>query len=302
MFVKLTKGTMKGIGFSTLEAVRRYGPRNVRDLFIADFKQLVRASPKQNIAGNSYQLYCGEYIGEEISNTTVNRSSFWSWVFSGSWKIWLSPMTEPSMTWYTVGYRGLSYSSPSLTNWPAPEAELKVLHFSRLLAVFQPSQRFLGYHGERCVTSQKRLPRNFEPRSFDYCHANEGSLITWLTKEPRTPSCWWIKRVFFLKVARIWYTGLVCIKVSKWRTMGKENALESKVILQTAWRVNKILWWILPQKVHFTNFLSLWFVLEIRSSERLKGGKRSLIHMMRSWLPMIFALTTDNFPVPLLYT
>ena len=176
MYVKLTKGTMKGIGFSTLEAVRRYGPRNFRDLFIADFKQLVRASPKQNIAGNSYQLYRREYIGEEISNTTVNRSSFWSWVFSGSWKIWLSPMTEPSMTWYTVGYRGLSYSSPSLTNWPAPEAELKVLHFSRLLAVFQPSQRFLGYHGERCVTSQKTAAKEFRTAVFWLLSRKRGKL------------------------------------------------------------------------------------------------------------------------------
>ena len=66
---------MKGIGFSTLEALRRYGTRKFRDLFIADFKQLVSTSPKQNIAGNSYQLYRREYIGEEISNTTVNRSS-----------------------------------------------------------------------------------------------------------------------------------------------------------------------------------------------------------------------------------
>ena len=75
-FVKLLKGTMKGIGLSTLEAVGKYGLRNVCDLFIADFKQLASASPKQNIAGNSYQLYCREYIGEDMSNTTVNRSFF----------------------------------------------------------------------------------------------------------------------------------------------------------------------------------------------------------------------------------
>ena len=201
-----------------------------------------------------------------------------------------------------MGYRGLSYSSPSLTNWPAPEAELKVLHFSRLLAVFQPSQRFLGYHGERCVTSQKTAAKEFRTAVFWLLSRKRGKL-DYVTNQGTANTVVLVNKArFFFKVARIWYTGLVCIKVSKWRTMGKENALESKVILQTAWRVNKILWWILPQKVHFTNFLSLWFVLEIRSSERLKGGKRSLIHMMKSWLPMIFALTTDNFPVPLLYT
>ena len=35
---------------------------------------------------------------------------------------------------------------------------------------------------------------------------------------------------FFWKLARVWYTALVCIRVSKWRTIGKKNALEGKAI------------------------------------------------------------------------
>ena len=91
-------------------------------------------------------------------------------------------------------------------------------------------------------------------------------------------------------------------KISKKLSMFQRSERQ----LQAAWTVCKVHRWIFASESsrhqgHFSDDMC-WTLVDIRSSERLKDGKRPLLHMMRSSPPVIFALRTDNFPVPLLCT
>ena len=199
-----------------------------------------------------------------------------------------------------MGYRGLSYSSPSWITWPAPEAELRVLHFSRLLAVSQPSHRFLGYHGKRCVTSQ-----NYSDEVFCCCHAIEGSLIAWQTWTANIVVLVNKACLFFCwKVARVWYTAFACKKNFKMADDRKRKRSGRQGDLHSANRMegeqNSLVDFTSEISLHQFSFLMACIGDSIFGA--LKEGKRSLLHVLKSWLHMIIALTTDNFPVLLLYT